>query len=408
VNAVDLRDLVERADGVEGRSSTRLAEVHARVRSARRRRQAGAVVATVVAVLLAITAGTAVVKLTESDPPPVTPPSPIPTPIPSPKVDHDDSDAPAVRRLVYARGSTVHLGDKRIDVGGEVAGVTATDDGAVFTRYRDERGRSCSMTYKCGVLWFTDGTETFVIGHAFGGPIRGWFIDASSAGSTVVWFESAVDDRSRDPVSSEPGEYVVYDTRARREVTRFGSVDSDIKGVYGDNVYWAPDHGKKWCADYSKYYAACRKYRSVLRLDTSTGTRTKVPWSAYLADWHNRPRMFVRQANSPDYLSNPFPSNQPGDEALDFTRDGDRLVVVDEVGDVVRVRFAATGEPVRLRLPQGYDAKVDAFFFESWLDDDRFVLSADNALDLLVCHLSTGRCRLAVEGPTLTNFRGHG
>jgi hypothetical protein len=397
VNAEDLRELAERATGVEGRTATRLSEVHSRIRSARRRRQAGAVAATVVAVVLAVTAGSAIVKLTDADPPPVTPPSPSP----KPKVDQDKS-TPAVRHLVWARGSTVHVGNKTIDAGGEVVGVAGTDDGAVFTLVPRDVAGNCNpgMVGCFGVLWFTDGSQVLRIGRAYGSWVRGYRIEVSSAGSTVVWLEP----------HGETGEYVVYDTGDRREVARFRSGSNDIiQAVFHDYVYWTPDaRGKEWCSDYSKYYAACRHYTSVMRLDTTTGTPTKVPWSTYLSDRRNRPRTFVRVPNKPDAPYHPFPANEPGSDGIDFARDGDRLQVDDAGSGDITARLTTTGKPVLLRLPPGYDHDVELFFFASWLDDDHFVLSADNTLDLFVCRPSAGRCRIMVKGPTEYGFGGHG
>lgn len=404
MNAEDLRELAERATGVEGRPTTRLEEVHSRIRSLRRRRQAGAVAATVVAVVLALSAGSAVVKLTDADPPPVTPPSPSPKP-------NVDEDVPGVRPLVWARGSTIHVGDKTIDVGGEVAGVAATDDGAVFT-LGEKVPRGCTESVgDCGsALWFTDGSDKSTrIGRVFGTVVRGYRVEVSTVGSTVVWFEPSQDRRVNDGSYREVGQYVVYDTGRRHEVARFGSAASNVKGVYDDYVYWIPDDkDQEWCADYSKYYGACRRYTAVMRLETSTGTPAKVPWSAFTSDRRNRPRTFVRQTSTPDYPYNPFPSGRPGDVTLEFGRDGDRLVVVDANGDAVGVRLAETGQPVRLRLPRDYHADVELFFFQMWLDDDRIALAADNREDILTCRLANGRCRIVVRGPTDYGFGGHG
>jgi hypothetical protein len=57
---------------------------------------------------------------------------------------------------------------------------------------------------------------------------------------------------------------------------------------------------------------------------------------------------------------------------------------------------------------------VELFFMESWLDDHRVVLSADNRGDLLVCRLPAGRCHVTLRGPRtpaqerVTDFGGLG
>lgn len=404
MNPESLHVLAERAAVVEGRPDRRLNEVHARIAHARRRRQVGVVGAAVIAVVLALTAGRGLMALTDTDDTPPAKPAPRPTPTPH------GPDQASRRQVVWAVGSTVHIGDRTVDVGRKVAGLAATDDGVVFTRDDEAMPPGCGMNSGgCAVLYFTDGSDIFQIGRAFGTYIRGYRVEASSAGSTVVWFEPAPDERGHDASYEERGEYVVYDTAERREVARFGSAASLVKGLYDDSVYWIPDdQGQEWCQDYSKYHGACQRYVSVMRLDTSTGIQAKVPWSVYTSDRRNQPRMFVRSTNPPDYPYNPFPQGRPGAVTVEFGRVGDRLGVVDENGDAVAVQLASTGKPVRLRLPAGYHHDVELFFLQMWLDDDRLAISADNRGDVLICRLSSGQCRVAVRGPMDYSFGGHG
>jgi hypothetical protein len=72
-----------------------------------------------------------------------------------------------------------------------------------------------------------------------------------------------------------------------------------------------------------------------------------------------------------------------------------------------RPRVASTGKPLNLRIPADYSAS-DYFGITQWLDDDRMVVSAEDAGDLFVCRLSSGRCRIAVTGSPLTGFHGRG
>ncbi len=388
----DLRVLADRATRVEGRPATRLAEVHARIDTTRRRRQLGAVVATVVAVVLALSAGTAVVRMTESAPPPAKPPV---APTPTPQVDDDVSSG----GLVYARGSTIHLGDRTIDAGDEVAGVAATAEGAVFTRASAHE--NCNQPGGCyAPLLFTDGSEILRIGRVAGTWVRGYQIEVSSAGSTLVWFEPSPDSNAGENYV-ERGQYIAYDTAARREVARFGSADADIKEVYDGSVYWTPDDHTR-CLDYSKYNAACLRFSAITRLDTSTGTQTEVPWASYTADRNSRPSTFVLPIKGDPDTPGPV-----YDETPDFGRSGDRLVG-DDGGNAVLMHLASNGEPVRLHLPTGYDEDAQLFFFHRWLGDGRFSLVADNTDDILVCQLSSGRCRVVVKGPLDYGFGGHG
>ena len=403
MNPENLKVLAERASTVEGRPTERLDEVHARIAHTRRRRQVGVVTAAVVAVVLALTAGAGVLALTDTDQTPPAKPAPIPTPKPP------GEEKPVARKVTYATGQTIHWGDRTIDVGGAVAGVGATDDGVVYVRDENGARANCNGPQSCfNDLWFTDGSEVVRIGRVSGSWVRGYQVELSSAGSTVVWFEPDPDARPLNDYYGVGGEYVAYDTSERREVGRFGAGKSDLQWVYEDHVYWIPAD-KTWCLDFSKYYGECRRYKGIMRLDTATGVQTEVSVAAYQTDRNRRPRTFVVPIRG--VANTPGPVYENG---IGFGRDGDRLVASDGGGGDVTATLASTGESVRLRLPAGYHDDVELFFFEMWLDDDRFVISADNRGDILNCHLSSGRCRLAVKGPTTpageptTTFGGHG
>jgi hypothetical protein len=109
MNSTDLRLLAERASTVEGRQAVRLAEVHGRIRSARRRRAVTAAVASVALVAGSIGAIALWPTATERPPevvdtPTPTPtPTPDPTPSPSPKVGSVKSLSP--REVVTAENA---------------------------------------------------------------------------------------------------------------------------------------------------------------------------------------------------------------------------------------------------------------------------------------------------------------
>lgn len=399
MNAEDFRALTDRASTIEGRRDDRLVEVHDRIRRAGRRRQLVAVTASAIAVVLALTAGVGLLALTDSDRTPPAKPAPRPTSTPS-----VPDSAPSARRVTYSSGDTVHWGNRVFDVGSRVWNVAATDDGAVFIRDQSGEPEGCFIPKRndrCNTLWFADESGVASIGTVYGSVVRGYRLELSSAGSTLVWFEPSPEDQGNGSGYTEKGEYVVYDTAAGREVTRFGSASSHLLGVYDDYVYWIPDD-KAWCLDYAEYYGTCRRFRGVMRLETSTGTRTEVTVAAYEADRRSRPRMFTRPIRGE--------ANTPGpvfDESISFLHQGKRLVADDGGGGVGAARVASTGAPVRLRLPEGY-ADVDAFFAVAWLDDDRVVLQADNDNSLLVCRLPNGRCHTVVKGPVLADFAGRG
>jgi hypothetical protein len=87
----DLRELVHAADGVDGHSPDRLAEVHRRIDRARRRRAASAVAAAVVVVLALVAGSFALADLTGRTPDPADSHRPQPSPTRS------ESERPTVR-----------------------------------------------------------------------------------------------------------------------------------------------------------------------------------------------------------------------------------------------------------------------------------------------------------------------
>jgi hypothetical protein len=392
-----LQVLAQRADTVVGRPDTRLDGVHARIAHARQRRQAGIVGAAVVAVVLALTAGLALLALTGPDEPTPIKPAPLPTSTPSVLVE----DQPAVRRLTYADEHWIHWGDRAIDVGRRVEAVHPTDDGVVFVR----GGKSCTYDVSCRTLWFTDGSEPVRLGVATGSAIRGYGVRVAEVGSTVVWSEADPEDRT--PYYPPTDHYVAYDTSQRREVGRFGSRRSMVVAVGEDSVYWLPD--ARQCVD---FYGECLRSKvPLMRLDTATGRQVPVSWSSYWTVRRAWPRTLmspqleeiddqgavVRPPHAAPRLSDTF--------AFRIGDNGTSLIADDGSVDVI-LRLAQTGEPVRLRVPGGY---TDESYFRitQWLDDDRVVIEGD--AELLVCRLSSGRCRTAVRGGSYTtDFGGHG
>ena len=117
--------------------------VAASVGTARRRRTIAASVGTAGLMLAVVAGGTSCSGRDDAGPGASTsPPSAAKTPDPSESTAVDDG-----RPLVYAAGSTIHYGDKTVDVGRIVDFVEATDDGVVYVTENDHRR-----------LWFTDGS----------------------------------------------------------------------------------------------------------------------------------------------------------------------------------------------------------------------------------------------------------
>jgi hypothetical protein len=126
--------------------------------------------------------------------------------------DSGGNGAPAASGVVdpkaatYSTGSTIHDGDRRIDVSPhEVASFVQTDDGFVFVGQEDD-------------VYFTDGESVERIGD---GNWAG-HLEADDIGSYVGW----VDYRA----IPDPPEYVVYDTSTRSEVMRWVDEDGGPSG----------------------------------------------------------------------------------------------------------------------------------------------------------------------------------
>lgn len=379
----DLSPLVQHASLIDGQRPERLDEVHERIGVTRKRRQrsalgAAAAVAAAVVTLVALVTG--VIDQREADP--VKQPDVWPT-----------------RPLTYAVGDTIHYGDRSINVGEEVQFLTVTDDGVAFVRE--------PLTGQPGnkPLWFTDGSTVERIGTTYGSPARGYSVEAGDTGSLLV----ARDDgegggRSYQVVIDTSTGYVTH-----RESAEFGGKDVAVLSVYGDEIYFV------YTADTPCDLAGdrgCLRYRWVLRYRADGDVREVLSWPQYDQDLRSRPRTIV----GPDLGTPPVPGTFPLDIlgppsnhrwGLVFERQGTDLSARDYDGArELTLRQARTGEPIRLSVPGA--TKASSFEFSQWLDDDRFVLFAYTHTtrgtevadegDILVCALSTGHCRLELQG----------
>jgi len=343
----------------------------------RRRRTAGLAAVAAVAV---VAVGS--VLVTRADPDTQ---GPLPGAPPSSSTSGDGAvDPRGARPLVYAEGSTVHVGDRTVQAPAPVAFIDATDDGAVYEAALD------------GTLWFTDGTSASVIGASpftAAPTAHGGVVTTGDSGSLVVWADAT----GREDTSPE---LVVYDTARREEVARIPSSHpgraEEVVHVGEDQVWFTPSSGPGcWvggphpCSD-----------PHLFRFDVPTGETTKVTLADLDAELGTQPRTFVAE----DDLAVDAPGFSQG---ASFRQVGGRLVPVTSGGDPVRLT-RANGDQVRLGLPDGYVAPgpegSGGIAVSQWLDDDHVVLWADDGGgdlpakegDLLVCRLPDGTCRVAV------------
>lgn len=394
MNGEDLRSLASRADGVNGRAETRLTEVHTRIATARRRRAVGAVAGTSAAVLALVVGAVLVSGPTgheKGDGP--LPPAETPAKI-ARKIVYSDtlSSVPHKGDLPLLRVATVHVGDReaRIDqVLHTVQGwaLVATDAGAVYAR--DDQ-----------TVWMTDGGEPHRIAErACVDTTQASGLAAGTGGPWVVWFDCSSASRGAD--------LVVFDTVAGREVARhtvpscrgrkaeWPAHKCEPELVVGDHVY------------FRVLVDAARDVRRGFVLDATSDELVPATPAALAGDIDSHPRGLVIGADRQTGIATTGLGQV-------FRVVGARLVpVVDSDSEPVLARAVfdtATGRAVQLRLPEGYRARrSDAtddppfFFMSGWLDDDTVALVRGNTSthlgDILVCHLSDGRCRVAVEAP---------
>ena len=392
-----LRDLGKRAEVVSAPPLNVAALVTAGQSRIRRRRVA--VVAAVTAAVVAVVGGAVLAA------PGIRQSAPVPA---RPDQRSTDSDSvksdPTIRRLTYAVGTTIHWGDRTIDVGKlvpdsppgwgkkQVGYVDATDAGAVFVigqpAVRDEDGYG--LPHGPAAVWFTEGSAPVRIGTTSGSRVRGFAIAPTATGSTLAWIDPGT--------KTAPGAIVVYDTAKMIELARLGNADAVPLAVYDDVVYWSPD-GRS-CGPYLWGGAyGCNPTARVMRLDTASGGQSQVSAADYDADRQARPGLLTGRSEDRQI--------RRGVLFLSFVRHGDRLVAggIWEAGDPgFPATVALTGQPLGLRYPvrnahREIGADPQVLTLTQWLDPDRVVLldDHDDQTDLLICRLSTGECRLTLR-----------
>jgi len=321
-----------------------------------RRRRIGAAAAAVAAA--AVVAGTALA---------IAPGKPGAAPAHDPGLD-----TPPARPLTYAVEGTIHYGDQIIETGLNLDELDVTDDGVVFRGLDDEH------------IMFTDGSDPVEIGISV--PNHGDAVASGSVGSLLAWFTST-NNRKWDGI-------VVYDTHEQAVVAQLPVVEDEHAGNFkrlfppvGDAVYWTEGTGTGLSPAVTTRY------------DVSAQTQTTVSRADYLAELESSPRTLVG--------GNPFISGYGASVAPSrLIGSGSRLDTIESVHGLNGRRLSPyfdsrTGERLRLDVPTRYDGTWMWPF--QWLDDDRFAIAATRGDsqaptgELLVCRISAGDCRVAVD-----------
>lgn len=387
MNREEMKSLANRAETVQGRPNERLAEVHARIRSARRRRAGGVVAGTsvaIVALVLGITFLTGSTGVNKNTGPLHPAQSDTPTTSTTRKIVYsDDVEFLASPSAALLHVGTIHVGDREVDIDQTLHTVQTwalqvTDAGVVYAK--DDQS-----------MWFTDGgSPRRIAEQACVGTAQASGFATGNVGPWAVWFDCTPGSR---------GDLVVFDTSAGHEVARhpipscrvtelvrFGLGYKCAPGdVVGEHVYF-DRNGRDFVFDVPSDQvipANPRMYADDLRT-------------------HSR-ALVIGDSWQTGFLTD--------GETLGFSVEGSRLVPLvrahsEEVPS--RAFDAATGQPVRLRLPGGYHRDPEAggagFVLIQWLDDDTIALSQgiySSVGDIITCHLSDGRCHLAVRAESL-------
>jgi hypothetical protein len=333
-------------------------------------------------------------------------------------VDRPDKDqqtvAPQTRPIVWANEFTtltpanendgsphyqldiLHVGDHEVRIDQVLRSVQSwsmfvTDTGAVYAQ--DD-----------GSVWLTDGGRPRKIAAqacvVSAGASYDLGLATGNAGPLVAWFDCA-------PASR--GDLVVYDTGASREVARhrIPSCDATIEpshlpssrsactpdALVGQHVYFKR---------LDRFDDESQAIDHEFRFDAASGQVERAGQGMYLDDLRAQPRTLLIG----DTWQTGTPTEATGLQPGLYFRDPQLTPTIsepDEADDApTQVFDPVTGQPVRFRLPSGYQPRptdVGIYFtiFE-WLDDDTVALVQGGGFsDIIVCHLSDGRCRLAVK-----------
>ena len=372
-----LGDMLRRSADAAPEPRVDVAELVAQAGQRQRRRRLAAVGATTAAVVGAVVVGALGVRGGQ-------PGHPEPARSPSPSVV--DPQPTAERPLVYAAGSTVHVGDDTVEAGGTVAFVDATDDGVLFVT-EDSDG-----VWDSDTLWFSDGSTTQAIGRVPTEHIGYFDVWTADPGSLVVWADAT--SRRKHWVDR----FLVYDTSRHAVVARlpFTGVYNVVLHVDEAHVFFNPDSGAPGCWVIDIHYC---KGPHLLRFDLDSGETRKISRTTFDEGLRTIPRMLVLAESRGD-TGTVFTARG----MARFNQVGRRLVPVDSNGDPTEFTLT-TGQPVALRVPPGYRAPGDEMRVTQWIDDDRLVLFPNEGGgdlppqvgDLLECRLPDGTCRVAVR-----------
>jgi hypothetical protein len=289
----------------------------------------------------------------------------------------DPSAVDSADRVTYAVGSTIHDGNRTIDVAPhEVTSYVRTDDGFA---YAAQDGR----------IYFTDGGASEQIGDS-GGDHR---LAADDSGSYVGWTEV-------DGYGDQRPEVVVYDTARRTEVFRTSAAGGDgrlppLVMAIDDGVVYVRDDLKPYTAAAWDVSTSDPVPSSLALTDVANGYIARDYWR----DNAQNPRTATIVSRDPDSDQPRFPRLDGISNSLSDLSPSGRYILSD-VGEPSGFRQVVVERATKTEVTPrvvGYAHEDPAY----WIDDDRYVLEGYTGIndgmskrDLLVCSVSAGSCEV--------------
>jgi len=361
-----LRDLLDQRADAAGTPDLNLDDLIAHGERRIRRRNRAALGGTAAAVALAVSAGVALMQVGDSR---TTPPIGPSTPSSSSSADVETDLADGSRPLTYGVGATIHWGDQVIKAATDVDGLFPLDDGLVVF-VDDDPPRYDNR------LYWTDGSAEVEIARGVEQ------LKVSERGSLIVWLDGK--------------EVVIYDTDVMDVVTRV-----PVTGDWYVTQITALENAAYW-HEYLEGEVGTDGREEFVRYDVATGTKAPTTKAALQAE--------MLAAQPPRIVVGSAESTEPADG---FYVTDTRLNVTTASGEPGPGFVAATGERLRISLPEGYDGE-HVYLFQ-WLDDDRFGLVASApgvgrvpTGDLFTCSISEGTCRKVASGEKYWLLAGGG
>ena len=237
-----------------------------------------------------------------------------------------------------------------------------------------------------GDVWFHPwGGTPRVVGHdSKAGP------GGDPNGDTAVWFEGS------DPLNATPGELVVYDTAAGREISRIPQNHgvADCSGICGDH-FPAGNGFLQVSTERVVWTSGPQMYSHDLR--TGSTSEVKPPEARYLADVHDDIEVLAERDSSDVVLTVPGRAEQRYPELethLRLSPSGNHVLAIEETEDRHAAAIVDTRSGELWRVPN------NAYAWIAWSYGDIALL--DTETGLLACDASRRTCeQLPAERPFL-------